>query len=93
MQRWSNEQFIQVLSYSYSKLIKILGGKVSITWGKDIMHCILLALFLKTPGSSILGSDIVPEYTDFKQDDWLNYLSDNHRKITNDFHQQLSTPT
>jgi hypothetical protein len=82
---------MQVLSNSYSKLIEILNGTVSTMCKKDIMHCIMQALFLKTPDNIVLGTDLVPEYTDFKQDGWLEYLSDDCRKITNDFRQQLST--
>jgi hypothetical protein len=87
----SYQRFVKVFTYSIPKLIEILGGKVSIACEKDIVHCIALALFLETPGNNILGADLVPEYTDFKQDDWFDYLSNNRRKLTNDFRQQLST--
>jgi hypothetical protein len=87
----SFERFVKVFTYSIPKLIEILGGKVSIGCEKDIVHCIALALFLETSGNSILGTDLVPEYTDFKQNDWFDYLSDNRRKLTNDFRQQLNT--
>jgi hypothetical protein len=84
-------RFVQVFNYPTSKLIEILGGKVSIGYEKNIVHCIALASFLKSEGNNILGTDDVPEYTDFNTDDWLDYLSDNRRRLTNDFRQHLST--
>jgi hypothetical protein len=50
-----------------------------------------MATFLKTEGNDILGTDDVPEYTDFNTDDWIDYLSENKKRLTNDFRQQLST--
>jgi hypothetical protein len=62
------EQFVRMLSYSCSKRIEVLGGKVSITNKKDIVHCIALALLPKTPDDVVLGTDLVlQEYTYFKQ--------------------------
>jgi hypothetical protein len=87
----SYKRFVRVLTYSFPKLIELLGGKISIKWEKDIVYCIALAMFLEAPGNNILGADLIPEYTDFKQEDWFDYLADNRRKLTNDFCQQLST--
>lgn len=87
----SYNHFSKVFNYSIPKIIKILGGKVSIGSEKDIVHCIALAMLLETDGNSILGTDLVPEYTNFNTDDWIDYLSNNRQKLTNDFRQQLST--
>jgi hypothetical protein len=50
-----------------------------------------MATFIKTEGNDILGTDDVPEYTEFKTDDWIDYISENKKRLTNDFWQQLST--
>jgi len=73
----SYQWFVKVFNYSFPKLIEILGGKVSMGCERVIVHCIALALFLEMPGNNIMGTDLVPEYTNFKQEDWFDYLSDN----------------
>jgi hypothetical protein len=38
-----------------------------------------------------VGADGIPEYTDFKQEQWLDYLADNRRQLMNLFRQELNT--
>lgn len=38
-----------------------------------------------------MGADGIPECTDFKLKEWLDYLADNRRSMMNLFHQELNT--
>jgi hypothetical protein len=84
------EQFVKVFDYPYPKILQILGGKVSTNHEKEIVKCIALATFLMLPEYSVLGSDGIPEYADFNQEEWMDHLSDNRRAITYKFCQALN---
>jgi hypothetical protein len=87
----SYKQLIRVLERPYTPLIEIMGGKVSLSCEKDIVHCVVLTRFLELPVNSILGADLVPEYTGFPQQTWLDYLANNRKRTTNEFQQALNT--
>jgi hypothetical protein len=40
--------------------------------------------------NDIVGEDGIPEYTDFKQERWLDYLDDNCRTKIDSFRQELN---
>jgi IS1 family transposase len=60
----SYERFIIVLKRPYSKIIELLGGKVS----TEHENGIILARFLSLREFTILGTDNVPAYSNFKND-------------------------
>jgi hypothetical protein len=63
---------------------------VSTNQEKEIVKCIAMATFLRLPEYSILGSDGIPEYANFNQEEWIDHLSDIRRAITCEFHQALN---
>jgi hypothetical protein len=87
----SYARFTTVFNRPSPKIIKILGGKVSTIHESALVKCIAMANFLKILEFSILGKDDVPEYTDFNQDTWNEYVSDHLKPLTIEFRRELNT--
>jgi hypothetical protein len=74
-----------VFNCPYIKLIEVLGGKASTTNKGNLVRGIALICFLKLPENNLLGADGVPEYTDFKRNEWSEYFSNNGRTLIAEF--------
>ncbi len=81
----SYERFFNVFNRPLSKIIEILGGRISTEWEKAIVMSIALANFLKIPEHMITDFEQIPEYTNFHTPDWADYLADNRRTLTNEY--------
>jgi hypothetical protein len=87
----SYKRLVTVFNRPCPKIFEILGGRVSRKYEMELVKCIALASFLKLPEFAILGTDDVPEYRDFKQDAWTNFLANNHRTLTNEYRKELNS--